>query len=339
MTTLTIPTVEDVTDPNRVQATSWDELEMVSMWPSRWPPIALQICTDAVAEAEPALRDEVANALPCEVCPESTRCLLAKRKEIGPLLFDRELMTRPRSSLSSLFPREQMALMFDTTQSLVASYRKPYGVEDRYVVGSSWDIAWSEKVGGDYLAKLTARLDRETGKIQFLDMNRWQRLSFPDQCATIEAEWARYRDDFVVIEEAGAQLVWRQHLAATSAVPVIGHGVSGASPARGGRASDSMNQDASKRDLRFGVPGLLIDVDQRRWVIPYQAGTRNFSEVEQFLSEAEAFGMNDGKLEGVGEHDDYVMAWWHLRWGFDRYRVKPARPGRAVPIADRGSEL
>jgi hypothetical protein len=43
--------------------------------------------------------------------------------------------------------------------------------------------------------------------------------------------------------------------------------------------------------------------------------------VKTFLGEAEAFGWVDGKLEGVGEHDDTVMAWYHLGWGLDRLAV------------------
>jgi hypothetical protein len=41
------------------------------------------------------------------------------------------------------------------------------------------------------------------------------------------------------------------------------------------------------------------------------------------LSELEAFGWVDGKLEGVGEHDDTVMALWHLKWGIDTMVVGP----------------
>ncbi len=36
------------------------------------------------------------------------------------------------------------------------------------------------------------------------------------------------------------------------------------------------------------------------------------------LAEFEAFGWNDGKLEGVGEHDDTVMCFWHLNWAIDK---------------------
>jgi hypothetical protein len=299
----------------------WVKLGRVPFWPGRWPYIALKVCSDHVLAAPKEEWETARYALPCKSCPEIDQCLTAKEQEVSSLLFDREYRTRPRGQSSSLFPRERMEPMLARNLALVDWYRKPNGMEQRYLVGSAWDIAWSERTGGDWLAKMTGRLDQRDGTIQVLDVNRWQRLSFEEQCALIEAEWARYQDDFVVIEEASAQLVWRQYLSANSQVPVVGHGVN------------------SKQDLQEGVPGLLFDVERKRWTFPYEAGTRNHDVMRQFLSEVENFGWSGDKLEGVGEHDDMVIAWWHLRWGFERYRVPAAKVHHRTTLADRGVEL
>lgn len=314
--------VEEVTDPARKKARRrLDQLDFVSLWPSRWPYIALQVCVDAVIAVPKEERESVRWSLPCAECPEAGNCLTAKERETGTLLFDREQRTRPRASGSTFFPRERMEKILNRESSLVEFYLKPFGIERHLVVGSAWDFAWSERAGGDWLAKVTGLLDRRTGTVRLLDLNRWQRLEFGEQCSLILAEHGRYREDFIVFEEEASQLVWRQHVTKNSAAPVIGHDVD------------------QKKDLVNGIPGLVIDIDNRKWEIPYQAGTWNQDNVEQFLSELENFGWNGDKLEGVGEHDDFVVAWWHLRWGFERYRVPAGKSRRTGSELREGTEI
>lgn len=269
-----------------------------ALWPERWPAIALQECVDAIEQAPPAQQLEVRRQLPCSDCSENHRCLNAKRKEIGPLLFDREIQTRPRAAESSLFPRDLMAPMLDSDGACLPHYRKPFGIEDRYLVVSGWDLAWSEKVGGDYLVRVTALVDRRTGQFRLLDMYRDRGLRYTQQCELIEADHYRYSTDLVVLEGDVAQTIWRQTLEETTSVPVISHNVAGA-----------------KKDFRVGVPGLLVDFSNRRWTIPHNPGGRGYDHIEILLDEFESFGWSDDKLEGSGEHDDTVMAFWHCWWG------------------------
>jgi len=269
-----------------------------SLWPERWPAIALQECIDTIEAAPPEQQPEVRRNLPCADCPENARCLNAKRKEIGPLLFDREIQTSPRAAESSLFPRELMAPMLDADSECLPHYRKPFGVEERYLVVSGWDLAWSEKVGGDYLVRVTALADRRTGRFRLLDLYRERGLRYTQQCELIEADHYRYSTDLVVLEGDAAQTIWRQHLEESTSVPVVSHNVAG-----------------QKRDLHVGVPGLLIDFSNRRWTLPHRPGGRGYELVEVLLDEFEAFGWQDDKLEGSGEHDDTVMAFWHCWWG------------------------
>lgn len=274
-----------------------------SLWPERWPAIALQECIDEVEAAPPDERAQVKFNLPCQDCYMNSACLNAKRKESGPLLYDRELQTRPRSSESSLFPYEVFAPMLDHTNSLVPYWRPPFSLEHQYAVVQAWDLAWSEKIGGDYLVCVTAYVHKPTGKRVLLDLQRWQRLSFKEQCTLIEDRAKTYNADIVVIEGDAAQRIWSKHMADTTDVPVKPHDA-------GGTATD-----AGKRDLIAGVPGLLITFENHKWDLPYQAGSYHHDEVANLLTEFEAFGWNDGKLEGVGEHDDAVMAFWHCEWG------------------------
>jgi hypothetical protein len=270
----------------------------VSLWQTRWPAIALQACIDKVEEAPPELRPEIKRELPCKTCEKNTACLNAKRKELGPILYDRELLTSARSDESSLFPRRLMRPMLDPARGCLPHYFKPNGLEHRLVVVSAWDLAWSEKVGGDFLVKISGELDLHTGRKRVLDIHRWEGKTFAEQCELIAQQWALFHDDFVVIEADAAQVIWAQTVEAYSDVPVLRH-----------RAGEE------KQSLHIGVPALLIDFSARRWSFPYRTNGTRVGEIENLLIELAAFGYVDGKLQGVGEHDDTVMALWHLWYG------------------------
>jgi hypothetical protein len=287
-----------------------------SLWPERWPAIAKQSCIDEVEAAQPELQSATKYNLPCATCELAAACLNAKHKELGTLLYDREILTRPRSSESSLFPRELMEPMLDPNATLVQAWTKPGDRKGEFQVAQAWDLAWSERIGGDYLVCMTAAVDQVTGQTQLLQLERWQRLSFDEQCLLIEAKWRQYAADVVVIESDAAQAIWAQHMAATTPVPVLKHDA-------GGKTDQQHGVRGGKKNLEHGVPGMLIAFQNRKWTFPHRRGSWCFEEVENLLTELEAFGWSEGKLQGVGEHDDTVMAMWHLWWAVNTVLLRP----------------
>jgi hypothetical protein len=270
-----------------------------ALWADRWPAIALQTCIDLVEAAPREEQAAVKRELPCRSCPENTRCLNAKRKELGPLLYDREILTQPRSQESTLFPFERFAPMLNQGLTMVPSWRKPEHEPSRYVIVSGWDLAWSERVGGDRLVRCTAQLDLKLNKRRLLNIQRYPGgLRYSEQIQQIKAAHLAFNEDLVVVESDAAQVIWAQALEEQSQVPVFRHA-----------AGDD------KRDLQIGVPGILIDLDAHRWEFPYMESGPGFDEMQALLAEFGAFGWQDGKLEGVGAHDDMVMAFWHCTWG------------------------
>jgi phage terminase large subunit-like protein len=271
----------------------------------------LQVCIDKVEAAPLEIQSEVKFDLPCGACPENTGCLNAKRKELGSLMYAREIQTRPMTSDSSLFGWDLMAPMLMAEESLLPYWHKPSSIEGDFAVVQAWDLAWSERTGGDWLVCMTGYVHRWSGRRHLLDIHRWRRVSFDDQVKLIENRWAAFKSDLVVIESDAAQQIWTQHMSRNTDVPVMRHAAGG------------------KQDLAAGVPGLLILLENHKWEFPYAQGYHR-DEMDNWLSEMEAFGWNDGKLEGVGEHDDTVMAFWHLNWGLSKFTVEAALgPGRA----------
>jgi hypothetical protein len=275
-----------------------------SLWPTRWPAIALQECIDIVEAAPPEEASMVKYNLPCQDCEKNAECLNAKKKELGSLLYDREILTNPRSSESSLFPSSLITPMLNRGAGLVPYWHKPFSLEHHYRIVQAWDVAWSEKLGGDYLVCMTGMIDLRNGQRTLLDLERWQGKSFDAQMKMIESKWQVYQADMVVIESDVSQVIWSQTIGKNTAVPVKAHAAGG-----------------EKGDFTVGVPGILIKFENRKWEFPYAPGTLRHDEVENFIAELEAFGWVDGKLQGIGEHDDTVMCFWHLDWGLDQFAL------------------
>lgn len=269
----------------------------VALWEERWPKIAKQECVDKVTNADDVA--ETIRLLPCSACELNTACLTAKRKELGSLMYGRELLTRAAASESTLFPASLIEPLMNSGLSCVPFWHKPFTREHEYGIVQAWDIAWSEKVGGDWLVCMTAYVHIPSGRSVLLDVERWQQLSFDSQCALIERKANAFGADVVVIETDAAQAVWAQRVAESTPVPVVRHA------AGDGKAS-----------LSLGVPSLLIKFENRKWEFPAAPGYhRDIMDV--FVAELGAFSWVDGKLQGVGEHDDTVMAFWHLNYGID----------------------
>jgi phage terminase large subunit-like protein len=281
----------------------------VSLWADRWPAIALQECIDEVEAAPDEEKSKVKYDLPCHDCPAASRCLNSKRKELGPLLYDREIMTKPRSQESTLFNMELMGPLLRADRSFVPYWHKPFSMEHKWKVVQAWDLAWSEKIGGDYLVCMTGAVNLDDGQRMLLDLQRWQRISFDEQVKLITAKWQSFNADAVIIESDAAQSIWSKHIGRNTAVPVKPHSAGG------------------KRDLQSGVPSLLIMLENQKWEFPYERGSLRHDEMENFLAELEAFGWVDGKLEGVGEHDDTVMCWWHLNYGLNLFSSNTHKDG------------
>lgn len=272
-----------------------------ALWPDRWPAIALQECIDKVEAAPDELKIEVKRNLPCAECDRQTSCLNAKRKELGSLMYSREIQTDPRTSDSSLFSTELLGPLLNKTEALVPYWRKPFSMEHEYAVIQAWDLAWSEKVGGDWLVFMCAVVNLRSGQKRMLDIQRWQQQSFPKQIGLIKEKWQKYDADLVVIESDAAQAIWAQQVSLTSDIPVLPHSSGG------------------KQSFELGVPGLIIQFENRKWEFPHQEDSYHRDEMDTFLTELEAFGWVDGKLQGVGEHDDTVMCFWHLNWGMTKF--------------------
>jgi hypothetical protein len=255
-----------------------------ALWPERWPIRAIPDCD-----------------FDCPNCPAQLACLIGKRREVGPLVFDREFMCNPRSSVSSLFPLEMFEpLLNKSLQFTSSTHAWPEELRREFVIVTGWDFALSEKVAADYTAKYTLAYHRRTQKRQVLEIRRWKGITFDRQLHEIQQSYNRYGDDAVVLESVLFQRIYKNWITERTSIPVIGH-----------------DTGTEKQSLETGVPSLLLALERGLYVVPYASGvTREMVDI--WLAECMAYGWVNDKLQGVGEHDDTVMAWWLAELGLKK---------------------
>lgn len=260
---------------------------------------------------KPAIRKEkLANGDVVEMALWPTRynkeLLDEKKKEIGTVRFTREFLVRPMSDEMSLFPTH----LFEgipTLQPMVRmgearSYYETLGIDNFYM---GVDIALSAEQGADYFVCFVVGKD-EFGNRWIVDIQRHKGMAYNRQLTKIVELSKKYDCNLVFVEANQAQRVWGDELIRTTDIPVKKFTTIGLGK---GKAGANMSQTANKNDLEKGVPSLRPLLENRKWRIPY-GDAASIEKAQWWVGEMNAFSFVDGKVQGVGEHDDTVMASW-----------------------------
>jgi hypothetical protein len=215
-------------------------------------------------------------------------------RDVDPMSFAREFQNDPRDDSGSLFPYALTQHVLDRGSDLtfVPSYRKRPG--EFVVLG--YDLAVSEEAGADYTVGWVAAYDRpaQTGRILYGFRERG--LTFAAQIDMLRRLCAFYGVDLGIVEDNAFQrwlLTEAQKYPETSG-RLVGH--------RTGR---------EKTSFVDGVPSLRLRLLEPFWAFPI-GDAECLRLGREWQSEMSAFGWKNGRLEGVGEHDDLVIAWWFL---------------------------
>lgn len=218
---------------------------------------------------------------------------LTALREFDATNFSREYQNDPVDDIASMFPTTLTGLAFAPEYTLVKGYRPNRAQE--YVVGG-YDVAASAETGADYAVLWVATVERQTGHRRVLWGERHQGLGFPGQISVIRNAIVAYGIDLLIVEENGLQRWLKTELDKfpETAPVVLGH-----------------TTGQEKGDFATGVPSLKIGLANRMWQMP--TGDEYSEELAKvWQTEMAAFGWRDGKLQGVGEHDDTVMSFWFL---------------------------
>lgn len=217
--------------------------------------------------------------------------LLDKKEEVGSVSFAREILCEPITDDIAIFPSYLFPPCQDASLSIQPTLAE---IEARQLqVYAGVDIARSASVAADFFVIYVIGKD-PMGNRHVLDIQRYKGESFKRQLERIEFMHQRYQPGLVFVEANAMQQVWSDELRRQTDVPV----------------KEFVTLASNKYPLDKGVPGLRILLENQKLVIPYKNDGRTRQIIDPWIEECTQFGFIDGKLQGIGEHDDTVMAWW-----------------------------
>ncbi len=219
------------------------------------------------------------------------QALLNKRKDQGPIIFSREILVRPVSDTSTIFPYSLIEKSFIrmedyTLVNNIQSHSKKF---TKIVVGC--DFARSANVGADYSVFMVMGVD-DLDNYWLLHVWREKGKSYNEQIASLKSINANFRPDIIMIEVNQMQQLFADG-GRNAGLPIVEH-----------------TTGTNKKDLEKGLPGLAILFEQQRIRMP-RGDQYSLDVTDKIAEEFMSISWTDkGKLEGVGEHDDLPMAMW-----------------------------
>ncbi len=241
------------------------------------------------AETYRALDEETGETLWPERFPAPE--LLALR-DTDPLIFSREYQNDPRDDAASLFPYQLIQRAIDAGASLTLGSGHPASRDEIVVLGV--DPARSAAARADFMVVMVAAWDPSTGGRRILDIRREKGLDFDAQVELLCDLAVRYHVLIGVVEDNGFQQWLLDELGKRPETRglMFGH-----------------RTGSNKGDLQDGIPRLVLAFKAGSWIVP-SGDAASLRMARQFQRELGAFGYQDGRYAGAGEHDDMVIAAW-----------------------------
>jgi len=236
--------------------------------------------------------------------------LLRKKRTLNSSLrWSREFLCRPISDESSIFPS--------------ALFEQP-GVKEPFALGypRMWhergfdcymgvDLALSASAGADFFAIVVLAVDPSNGDRYVVDLIRHKGWGYQQQVDFVIHTAERFDCAMVFVEANQYQRVITDMVVRTSDTPIKAFYTTG----RGGHKQVTaqrrgMNQSysANKNALDQGIPALRMLLENAKLKLPWLSESRE--RIKVMIGEMQAFGWAEGKMQGVGGHDDTVMALW-----------------------------
>jgi hypothetical protein len=226
------------------------------------------------------------------------QALLDKKETQGSLIFSREILCRPISSESTIFPWEILQRSFlgmdeFTIVNNIWSHPKKF---KRVAIGCDFSI--SANVGADYSVFIVLGVD-EFNNYWLLNMYRDKGKKYTEQIAILKKLYTDFKPDVIFVESNQMQVIFAQGLH-DAGLPVVEH-----------------NTGTNKHDLRSGLPGLAILFENSKFRFP--RGDQKSKDITDIicLELSSVTWTEKQKLEGVGEHDDTCMGLWIAKLAAD----------------------
>ena len=216
--------------------------------------------------------------------------LLARKQEVGSIRFSREYLCQAISDESSLFPEKILAQCFDYEFEMPRYLEPEERKQLRIYTGV--DFAMSSTVGADYTVITTLGVDKYQNR-WILDIRRKKGLGLTEQLREIEDVYRQYKPIKILAENNGFQRIFSDELVRNTDIPIEGFTTTA----------------GKKNSLEDGVPALQMLFENKKFVIARKT-ERDREKTDVLINELKAFTYVEGKLQGLGSHDDCVMSLW-----------------------------
>lgn len=217
--------------------------------------------------------------------------LLNKREDIGSIRFSREILTKPISSDSSIFPYAILKNAFLGMDSYTLVNNKYSFPKQFKKIGVGCDFAISSNVGADYTVFTVMGIDEYSN---FWLLYQWRKrgASYNEQIAKLKYIKQNFEPDVIMAEDNVFQKVMID-IANDNGLKVVNH-----------------TTGINKYDLSAGLPALAVLFEQGR--IKFPRGDQYSKDVtDTICNEAAGVTWTDkGKLENTMDHDDTLMSIW-----------------------------
>lgn len=213
-----------------------------------------------------------------------------KKREVGSTRFTREYLCVPIADTNSLFPERILRENYRQDLSLVTEMTSE--LRNEYTLFTGVDLALSSTIGADYTVITTIGVDKAKNR-RIFDIRRFKGRSMTDQLREIADVYRTFRPQKVLIEDNAFQRVFKDELVRTTDIPVEGFTTTA----------------SAKNSLERGVPSLQVLFENAKWQIPRKTD-RDRRVTDELIHELRCFTYVNGKLQGLGAHDDCVMSLW-----------------------------
>lgn len=222
----------------------------------------------------------------------SFEALKAKRLSLGPLIFSREILVRPISDSTSIFPWSLLEKAFlGMKDYCLVKNRASFPIKFRKVaIGVDW--ALSATVAADF-TEMTVLGEDFQGDLWLLEERTLHGAGYNQQIAELQALNVAYGVDVIMVEVNGFQKVMSGLATEAGLTNIVEETTTG----------------HTKKDFYEGVPAIAVLFEQGKMHFP-RGDEYSIEKTNEICSQLNsmAFDEDRGTLESVGEHDDKSMS-------------------------------
>lgn len=222
----------------------------------------------------------------------SFESLKAKRLSLGPLIFSREILVRPISDSTSIFPWSLLEKAFlGMKDYCLVKNKASFPIKFRKIaIGVDW--ALSATVAADF-TEMTVLGEDFQGHLWLLEERTLHGAGYNQQIAELQALNVAYGADVIMVEVNGFQKVMSGLATEAGLTNIVEETTTG----------------HTKKDFYEGLPAIAVLFEQGKMHFP-RGDEYSIEKTNEICSQLNsmAFDEDRGTLESVGGHDDKSMS-------------------------------